>query len=480
MPDEYREDLDKKVHRFLAGFYQVSFMSELYEIQNKVFNEPIANLVQEMLAIMPELGEIAIQELDGHLIFNGRRLKSDAAAFMRHKQLVEWLSGHQIRAIIFRGTLDETQWRLLLNDISKTSRVAPDAYEQLVDALRRDGLTAVEVTRKEGTLARAQVRRIELNRRHFALQAFGRTAAILKLWVTYDGPQTHREYLFTKLHRTVQDLVSVCLREDWKYIGFVNNKIETDDLFHNAANVAIISIAMGIRAGLRRPQLLDLGLSALSRNLGVAYLPGELRDKRGAYNAEERKAASKHPLLGIRSILGSRQYHEGLLKRILVMWEHRRADIDTTHPYTRIVAVAERFNALTRHRTYRYAYLPDAAIYEILKMGGRVLDADAVHLLVYTVGLYPPGTLVRLSSGEQAVVFHPNPDRVRFREPIVRLVRDASGQGVWPPPIADLSTSIPARRIVGSLDPAEHGISVARVLAEEEPGPQAAKPQVFA
>lgn len=471
MPDEFNEELTKKIHRFLASFYQVAYMAELYEIHNKVFTEPVGQLVNEMEGVLPELGEISIQDIDNHLILNGRRLKSDASTFMRHKQLVEWLSGHQIRMIIFRSSLSDPQWRLLLNDIGRSPRNVPEAFEQLVDALRRDGLTGVEVIRREANLPRAQVRLIELSRRHFALQAFARVVSILKKWATFEGPVTQRDFLFARLHRTMQDLVTVCIREDWKYLGFVNNRVDADDLFQNAANVSMISIALGLKAGLRRPQLLDLGTSALMRNLGVAYLPEELRDKPAPFSPEEREIVSRHPLLGIRSLLGSRQYHEGLLKRILVMSEHRASSAGMTHPFSRIVAVAERFNALTRRRPYRYAFLPDSAVHEICKLAGRVLDADVVHLLVHTMGLYPPGTFVQLSSGEQAVVFHPNPDRVRFREPFVRVVRDGSGQGVWPPPVVDLATSMPARRIASSLEPAEHGVSVGRVLAEEEPAP---------
>lgn len=468
MPEDFREDLDKKVHRFLACFYQVSYMAELYDVQNKVFTDPVSELVQQMEQILPDLGEIAIQEVDHHLIFNGRRLKSDAAAFMRHRQLVDWLASHQIRTIIFRASLTDVQWKLLLSNIARSPRNMPEAYDQLVDALRRDGLSAVELVKREAEVSRAQVKRIELNRRHFALQAQARTAALLKMWATFEGVPVHRDFLYAKLYRCVQDLVTVCLNEDWKYFGLVNNRVEGDDLFQNATTVATLSIVMGIRAGFHRPQLLDLAMSALVRNLGVAFLPADLLSKSGVFTPEERQKVARHPLLGIRSILGSRQYHEGLLKRILVMSEHREAEAGITHPFSRIVAVAERFNALTRRRPYRYAFLPDAAVNQIAKMAGSQLDADAVHLLVHAIGVYPPGTLVRLTSGELAVVFHPNQDRMRFREPFVRIVKDAQGEGVWPPPVVDLATTAPSRSIAVSLDPAEHGISVGRVLAEEE------------
>jgi hypothetical protein len=46
-------------------------------------------------------------------------------------------------------------------------------------------------------------------------------------------------------------------------------------------------------------------------------------------------------------------------------------------------------------------------------------------VFIQTVGIFPPGTLVRLSSGELALSVYPNAEDVTA--PVVKVLREASG-----------------------------------------------------
>jgi hypothetical protein len=171
----------------------------------------------------------------------------------------------------------------------------------------------------------------------------------------------------------------------------------------------------------------------------------------------------------VRILLNSRQFHEELLRRILVVSD-RNADLTPqTHPNSRIVAVAERFGAMVRGRNYRAAFMPDAAVLAMSRMAGKVYDSDVIQLFLSTVGLYPPGTCVELNSGETAVVFHPPGSFSDYLRPVVRICKDAAGDEVYPPPIVDLAAANSMRQIVRSASPTELGVSVSRVLAADEP-----------
>ncbi len=52
-------------------------------------------------------------------------------------------------------------------------------------------------------------------------------------------------------------------------------------------------------------------------------------------------------------------------------------------------------------------------------------DATLLKVFIQTVGIYPPGTLVRLSTGELALSVYPNAEDVAA--PVVKILREASG-----------------------------------------------------
>jgi HD-GYP domain-containing protein (c-di-GMP phosphodiesterase class II) len=211
-------------------------------------------------------------------------------------------------------------------------------------------------------------------------------------------------------------------------------------------------------------------MAALLHDLGKAFLPPALLKKSKSFTESERKQLLRHPILGVQAMLRMGQYSEGLLKRIMVVCEHHEGVQGAAHHfYSRVVAVAETFDALTTERPHRPAFLPDAAVKMLIDMAGKRLDRDIVRLFVRTLGLFPCGTCVELNTGELAIVFHPSPDPKYWMLPIVRIVRDKDGLGYRVPRQVDLTevpkgASEPPRHIVRTLDPASIGLNVAGCL----------------
>src|SRR5204862_1717518 len=90
-----------------------------------------------------------------------------------------------------------------------------------------------------------------------------------------------------------------------------------------------------------------------------------------------------------------------------------------------IVAVADCFDALTSRRQYRKAEERRQALSIIQAAAGRGYDPAIVRIFTRTLGLFPIGSLVRLTSGETGIVVR-NHDRLLSR-PVVRLLLDGGG-----------------------------------------------------
>jgi hypothetical protein len=70
----------------------------------------------------------------------------------------------------------------------------------------------------------------------------------------------------------------------------------------------------------------------------------------------------------------------------------------------RLVAIADIYSAMVRPRAYRDALLATSALRQIFLERGRLIDAALAEVFIKEVGVFPPGALVRLASGEVAVV----------------------------------------------------------------------------
>src|SRR6185295_11303108 len=93
---------------------------------------------------------------------------------------------------------------------------------------------------------------------------------------------------------------------------------------------------------------------------------------------------------------------------------------------TALVQVCDVFEALTAIRPYKPALTPARAL-EIMLADRGAFDPWAFSALVATVGLYPPGSRVRLDTGEQATVVRAGAHVAR---PVVELTRGTDGRAL--------------------------------------------------
>ncbi len=478
-------DVERAFHRaasrFLAMFDGCLRQAQLYEPDNKILNEPIQRLSGILDEILTGRPHFAFQGTDENVFINGQRLRVDGTTYLKHIDFLKLLAARQVSGMVFSRTLDADQMKDALYALARFDRESAAAFEEVRASLQHRGLAqAIELTRLAKQAPQRRFTRVQVERRVFAIRSYAKAMLLLRLYIKHINDAVQRGYYHLKLQRAVQDLVTVCLEHGWKYFGLVNAKRHEDYLYNHSTNVAVAALVMGVQLGLRRLRLAELGMAAILHDLGKAFLPKELLEKPGTFTEDDRARLREHPLLGVEALLRVRQYNEALLKRIMVICEHHQmlGEAADPHLYSRIIAAAEAFDALTSDRPHRPAYLPDDAIRILLQMAGTRLDRDVVHAFVQTVGLYPSGSLVELSTGEQALVFHPNSDPREWKSPVVRILRDKSGAEVPRAPLVDLARKggdgRPVRSIVRCLDPSAAESNASGFLyAEAEPSPGA-------
>jgi hypothetical protein len=111
--------------------------------------------------------------------------------------------------------------------------------------------------------------------------------------------------------------------------------------------------------------------------------------------------------------------------------------------FSRIVTVADYYDAMTAWRTYQKEPItPDRALNFILQKAGSIFDPFVAKIFVQAMGLYPVGTIVELDRGEIGVVTRQNADTRFLHRPVVEVV-SSEGDNVRRE-IIDLAERTPA------------------------------------
>jgi HD-GYP domain-containing protein (c-di-GMP phosphodiesterase class II) len=240
--------------------------------------------------------------------------------------------------------------------------------------------------------------------------------------------------------------------------------------YHHMVNVCILSLALARAIGLSRDHALALGIGGLLHDVGKVKVPADVLQHDGALDEEQWRLIQRHPVdgAGLVLITSRNAYHPA----VATVLEHHAAYDGSGYPTlsgrrspslpARIVSVADCFDALTSKRSYRKAEERRQALSLLQAGAGRAFDPRVVRTFVRMVGIFPVGSLVRLSSGEVAVVVR-NHDRLLAR-PAVRLVLDAGGTDAGGEEL-DLAEDAAGRTVTGSVDPLEVGVDMLSLLA---------------
>src|SRR5919106_7090327 len=93
-----------------------------------------------------------------------------------------------------------------------------------------------------------------------------------------------------------------------------------------------------------------------------------------------------------------------------------------------LCGISDVYDAMRSQRTYQQAFPTDRILAVLRQSDGSQFDQHLVRRFVQLLGVYPPGNLVKLNTGEIAVVTKVHaPDPYR---PRVRVLFDAGGTRV--------------------------------------------------
>ncbi len=172
--------------------------------------------------------------------------------------------------------------------------------------------------------------------------------------------------------------------------------------------------------------------AAFTMNVAMLQFQDRLFFQENPLTDEQKKELLNHPKQGVELLRKQGVTDETWLQTVLQHHEllDRKGYPGALSPgdvaqYSRILMGSEIDSAKLSNLGYREPILPNTGIREIfLGTRGHSVDTELVKVLVKELGIYPPGTLVRLKNKEIAIVTHQGE---KAHTPIVCSIRRASG-----------------------------------------------------
>jgi len=207
-------------------------------------------------------------------------------------------------------------------------------------------------------------------------------------------------------------------------------------LIQKSIMMMLYSIKVGQRLKLNRDELRSHILAAMTHHIGMAQIPGSIRNKKAKLTKDEIKEIRTAP----------KKSHDYLSScgvtdaAILLAASQAPERFDGSGAQglngseiaysARMIGLISMFEALIHYRPYRNRLLPRDAIRELVNHHKKAFDPRLLKALIESISLYPVGTYVQLNSGDIGRVIQVNP-RLPLR-PLVRMMLDSYGDAINP------------------------------------------------
>jgi len=230
---------------------------------------------------------------------------------------------------------------------------------------------------------------------------------------------------------TVRSLLERTLAQPNAALLLASVKSHHEYTFYHSVNTCILSLALGRLCGLPEDDLVLLGTGALLHDIGKIGISTTILQHPGRLSEEQWKEIRRHPQIGAEAILAAAPAGQEVAAAVafehharfdgsgyprLVYDDHTHEGDDHHHHdgpqhfFSRLVAVADTYDAITTRRSYRRAEPPAHALHVLLQGAGSSWDPDFVMAFIHLMGVYPPGSFLRLRTGHLAMVTMASPE----------------------------------------------------------------------
>lgn len=208
-----------------------------------------------------------------------------------------------------------------------------------------------------------------------------------------------------------EQIKMACKQNANAVLAAVHLSKETNYAVLHPLHTAIVCELLMRRLKLSEQQHETVIAAALTMNVGMYALQEELFTQAEPLSAKQQKKIHQHPEESA-VILEKNGVNDVHLLDI-IRQHHERSDGEgyprqlkskQIHQGAKLIALADMYSAMITRRAYRKPILAHTALRDIFTERGKSVDDHLTQLLVREIGIYPPGSFVKLMGGDTAIV----------------------------------------------------------------------------
>lgn len=460
----------------LVNAFFVLFKTAQYvDSNNATFQTQSAKFYLAFRRMADERGRVSIKISDGRIFVCDRLVRFDSDGLVRARIVSDVWQSLGIGGVAFDDSLDNRQIDKFVHLVA-TIKLTERDHNRIAERLRELGIEGITLYGMEQKTAQPL---LTAEKRSFLRRAaratFFRAISVVEDIMAQAAED--KEVDLSKARRVVHSLIDQIAEDESSLIELTSIRDFDEYTFAHSTNVCVYALTMGVRLGMDRQRLSDLGFAALFHDIGKIKLPGDLIRKPDAFDENDWAQMQRHPLLGAKTILRNLKFDRNVARAALVAFEHHINEDFTGYPaltarrptnlFSKIIALVDTFDALTSGRVYmKKAIPPDEVLRKMMYQMNIKFDAFLLKMFVSIIGIYPAGTLILLSSDELAVVVQNNPENLA--RPVVKIVGDRKGPHTEYLTVNLMLVENAERKIVRIIDPKKYGIDIKSILLSDK------------
>lgn len=255
---------------------------------------------------------------------------------------------------------------------------------------------------------------------------------------------------------TIADSVA---RNNSALISLARLKTADDYTYMHSVAVCALMIALARKLGQNETAVRSAGVAGLLHDVGKMLVPIALLNKPGKLTNAEFAIVKGHPTMGHAFLLAGGAIDPVALD--VSLHHHEKVD-GSGYPkglkgseislMAKMGAVCDVYDAITSNRPYKTGWDPSESLRQMGLWASGHFDLAVFQAFAKTLGIYPVGSLVRLTSGHLAIVTEQS--ALALTRPIVRLFYVIASSEPMEPVTMDLSARGCKDQIIGREDPA--------------------------
>ena len=258
----------------------------------------------------------------------------------------------------------------------------------------------------------------------------------------------------------VEEISDSVARNPGALISLARLKTVDDYTYMHSVAVCAMMVGLAKQLGFDEAQTRLAGMAGLMHDLGKALMPMEVLNKPGKLTEAEFNIIKTHPAEGHRMLLAGRDVSPVVLD--VCLHHHEKTDgsgypkglkADQISLFAKMGAVCDVYDAITSNRPYKSGWDPAESLRRMAEWANGHFDGKVFQAFVKSLGIYPVGSLVKLTSGRLGVVVEQTGKSLTT--PSVKVFFSTKSNMRIVPEVIDLSQPGGVEKIVSREDPAK-------------------------